>query len=135
MKTISSSYIGELRISSTHIKSGSKIETDAPLDNNGKGTRFSPTDLLAAGYLTCMITIIGIYCEQNGLAFDKCEGEIEKIMIDSPRRVGALNIVLDLSSNNWSDKEKRRVENAGKNCPVAKSVSPEIEVNIKFLYS
>lgn len=135
MKTISSSYIGDLRISSTHIKSGTQIETDAPVDNNGKGTRFSPTDLLAAAYLNCMITIVGIYCDQNGLAFDTCEGEVEKIMIDNPRRVGGLNIVLDLSSNNWDDKEKRRVQNAAQNCPVVKSVSPEIKVNIEFKYS
>ncbi|HLW29925.1 MAG TPA: OsmC family protein [Brumimicrobium sp.] len=135
MKTISSTYIGDLRISSTHIKSGSILETDAPLDNNGKGTRFSPTDLLATAYLNCMITLIGIYCDQNGVTFEQCEGQVEKIMIDSPRRVGGLNIILDLRSNTWNDKEKRRVENAAKTCPVAKSVSPEIKVNIQFLYS
>ncbi|HLV42936.1 MAG TPA: OsmC family protein [Brumimicrobium sp.] len=135
MKTISSTYLGDLRISSTHLKSGSIIETDAPVDNNGKGTRFSPTDMLAGGYLNCMITIIGIYCDQNGLTFEKCEGTVEKIMIDNPRRVGGLNIVLDLSGSNWDDKEKRRVQNAAKNCPVAKSVSPEIEVNVEFIYS
>jgi len=135
MKTISSSYVGDLRVSSIHLQSKSKIETDAPIDNNGKGTRFSPTDLLATAYLNCMITIIGIYCDQNGITFDKCEGEVLKIMYSNPRRVGGLDIVLDLSSNNWSDTEKRRIENAAKNCPVAKSVSPEIEINIEFKYS
>lgn len=135
MKTISSSYIGDLRISSTHFKSRSTLESDAPLDNNGKGTRFSPTDLLATAYLNCMITIIGIYCQQNGLTFDQCEGEVEKIMIDSPRRIGGLNIFLDLTSNTWNAKERRRIENAAKNCPVAKSVDPAIEVNIQFKYS
>lgn len=134
MKKISSSYLGDLRISTLHQKSGTKIETDAPVDNNGKGTRFSPTDLLAAGYLNCMITIIGIYCDQNGLNFAGCEGEVEKVMTDSPRRVGGLNIVLDLTSNDWNDKERRRIENAAKNCPVAKSVSPEIKINIEFNY-
>jgi uncharacterized OsmC-like protein len=135
MKTISSSYIGDLRISSVYDKSGRTLETDAPVDNNGKGTRFSPTDLLATAYLNCMITIIGIYCEQNGMDFDKCEGDVEKIMIDGPRRIGGLNIVLALNGSNWSDKQKRRVENAAKNCPVAKSVSPEIEINIAFKHS
>ncbi|RYM33050.1 OsmC family peroxiredoxin [Brumimicrobium glaciale] len=134
MKKISASYLGDLRISTLHQKSGTKIETDAPVDNNGKGTRFSPTDLLAAGYLNCMITIIGIYCDQNGLTFAGCEGEVEKIMIDNPRRVGGLNIVLNLTGNDWNVKEKRRVENAAKNCPVAKSVSPEIKINIEFNY-
>lgn len=134
MKKISSSYLGDLRISTLHQKSGTIIETDAPVDNNGKGTRFSPTDLLAAGYLNCMITIIGIYCDKNGLAFVGCEGEIEKIMIDSPRRIGGLNIVLDLTKNDWNEKERRRIQNAAKNCPVANSVSPEIKINIEFNY-
>ena len=134
MKKISSSYLGDLRISTIHQNSGTKIETDAPVDNNGKGTRFSPTDLLTAGYLNCMITIIGIYCDQNGLSFAGCEGEIEKIMAENPRRIGGLNIVLDLANNDWEDKEKRRIENAAKNCPVAKSVSSEIEINIQFKY-
>lgn len=134
MKKLSSSYLGDLRISSTHVSSGTKIETDAPVDNNGKGTRFSPTDLLATAYLNCMITIIGIYCDQNGLNFAGCEGEVEKIMTDKPRRVGGLNLFLDLSSNEWDTKERRRIENAAKNCPVAMSISPEIEINIEFIY-
>ena len=134
MKKISSSYLGNLRISSLHEMSGSKIETDAPVDNNGKGTRFSPTDLLATAYLNCMITIIGIYCDQNKIHFDGCEGEVEKIMTDNPRRISGLNFVLDLSMNNWNDQEKRRIENAAKNCPVAKSVSSEIKINIEFKY-
>lgn len=116
------------------MKSGTEIETDAPTDNNGKGTRFSPTDLLATAYLNCMITIIGIYCDKNGLSFDKCEGDVEKIMANSPRRIGGLNISLDLSSNDWNEKERRRIENAAKRCPVAMSVSPEIEINIEFKY-
>lgn len=134
MKKLSSSYLGDLRISSLHVNSGTKIETDAPVDNNGKGTRFSPTDLLATAYLNCMITIIGIYCDQNGLKFVGCEGDVEKIMVDKPRRVGGLNLFLDLSSNDWNTKERRRIENAAKHCPVAMSVSPEIEINIEFKY-
>lgn len=134
MKKISSSYLGDLRISTLHQKSGTIIETDAPVDNNGKGTRFSPTDLLAAGYLNCMITIIGIYCDQNEMSFVDCKGEVEKIMFDKPRRVGGLNIVLDLTSNDWNNKDKKRIETAAKNCPVAKSVSPDMEINIEFKY-
>ncbi|WP_107039249.1 OsmC family protein [Brumimicrobium mesophilum] len=134
MKKLSSSYLGDLRISSLHVNSGTKIETDAPVDNNGKGTRFSPTDLLATAYLNCMITIIGIYCDQNGISFAGCEGDVEKIMTDKPRRIGGLNIFLDLSSNKWSEKERRRIENAAKACPVAMSVSKDIIININFKY-
>ncbi|RFC54657.1 OsmC family protein [Brumimicrobium aurantiacum] len=134
MKKISSSYLGNLRISSLHEKSGTIIETDAPVDNNGKGTRFSPTDLVATAYLNCMITIIGIYCDKNEIEFQDCKGDVEKIMTDNPRRISGLNFVLDLSMNNWNDQEKRRIENAAKNCPVAKSVSSEIKINIEFKY-
>ncbi|HTO38653.1 MAG TPA: OsmC family protein [Brumimicrobium sp.] len=134
MATAKSSYLGELRVSSTHINSGTVIETDAPVDNHGKGTRFSPTDLLATAYLDCMITIMGIYCDNHNLEFKHCEGEVEKIMASSPRRVSQLNIVIDLSGNNWTEDEKKRVEAAGRACPVAKSVSPDLIANITFKY-
>lgn len=134
MKTASSSYVGNLRISSTHNKSGTVIETDAPVDNHGKGTRFSPTDLLSTAYMNCMITIMGIYCDNHDLKFEHCEGEVEKIMLSNPRRVGGLNITLDLSNNGWSEQEKRKVEAAGRACPVAQSVHPDMEVNIEFKY-
>ena len=134
MTKIKSSYLGDLRISSEHIDSGDLLKTDAPKDNNGKGTHFSPTDLLATAYLNCVITIIGIYCNQHGIEFDGCEGEVEKIMTDSPRRVGTLNLKIDLSRNEWDDSIRKRVESAGRNCPVAKSVHPEININLEFNY-
>jgi uncharacterized OsmC-like protein len=134
MTKIKSSYLGELRIESEHIHSGDKLRTDAPLDNNGKGTHFSPTDLLATAYLNCIITIIGIYCEENNIEFEGCFGEVEKIMTDSPRRVGQLNIKLDLTGHDWDSKTKKRVETAGRNCPVAKSVSSSIKIDIDFVY-
>lgn len=134
MKTTSSSYIGKLRISSVHTASGSVIETDAPTDNHGRGTRFSPTDLVATAYLNCMITLIGIFCDNHGLEFNKCEGEVEKIMGNQPRRIIALYFNIDLSSNDWNDKEKKQIENAAKACPVAKSVHPDIEIKINYNY-
>ena len=134
MKTTSSSYLGNLRISSTHNKSGTVIETDAPVDNQGKGTRFSPTDLVATAYLNCMITLIGIYCDNHDLEFKKCEGDVEKVMGNSPRRIVELNFVLDLSGNNWNEAERKRVENAARTCPVSKSVHPDIKIDIDFRY-
>lgn len=134
MKTAGSTYLGELRISSKHNKSGTVIETDAPVDNQGKGTRFSPTDLLSTAYLNCMITLMGIYCDNHGLKFEKCEGDVEKIMYSSPRRIGELNFVLDLSGNNWNETEKKHIENAARTCPVSKSVHPDIKINIEFKY-
>jgi uncharacterized OsmC-like protein len=134
MTKISSSYSGDLRILSEHIQSGEKIKTDAPLDNNGKGAFFSPTDLLATAYLNCMITIIGIYCDQHNLALNRCIGEVEKIMISNPRRIGELKILLDLTGHNWNTATRKRIETAAKNCPVAKSVSPEINIDLNFIY-
>lgn len=134
MTKIKSSYIGNLRITSTHVDSEDQLTTDAPKDNNGEGLRFSPTDLLATAYINCMITIIGIYCDQHAISFSGCEGEVEKMMTDGPRRIQQLKIKLDLRKNNWSQKEKQRIEKAAINCPVAKSVSPDIDVQIEFNY-
>lgn len=134
MKTVSSSYVGNLRISSVHTQSGTVIETDAPVDNHGKGTRFSPTDLMATAYLNCMITIIGIFCDNHKLKFERCKGSVEKIMASNPRRIGQLNITLDLSGNDWNENEKKRIEAAAKACPVAQSAHPDMIINIEFNY-
>lgn len=134
MTKISVKYIGNLRNECTHLQSGEKIYTDAPIDNNGKGEQFSPTDLLANAYLTCMLTIIGIYCEQHNIGLNQASGNVLKVMASNPRRVSQLNITIDLSGNNWDVKQKQKIETAAKNCPVAKSVSSEIAVNIHFIY-
>lgn len=134
MKTTSSSYLGDLRISSTHNKSGTIIETDAPVDNHGKGTRFSPTDLVATAYLNCMLTLIGIYCDNHNLEFKKGKGDVEKVMGNSPRRIVELNFNMNLSGNDWSEQEKKRIENAAKACPVSNSVHPDIKIDIEFKY-
>lgn len=135
MTKINASYLGSLRTKSTHIQSGNEIITDAPLDNNGKGEAFSPTDLLATAYVNCMITIIGIYCDQRDIVFNKCTAEVEKHMTDTPRRIGQLDINLYFKENNWDDKQKKRIESAAINCPVAKSVSNDIKININFIYN
>lgn len=134
MTKISVKYIGDLRNESTHLPSGEKIYTDAPIDNNGKGELFSPTDLLANAYLTCMLTIIGIYCNEHGVELLQASGEVEKIMASNPRRIGKLNISIDLSGNNWNEKQKTKIEAAAKACPVAKSVSSDIIITIQFNY-
>jgi uncharacterized OsmC-like protein len=134
MTKIAVKYIGDLRNECTHLQSGEKIYTDAPIDNNGKGEQFSPTDLVANAYLTCMLTIIGIYCEQNKITLNHASGEVEKIMTSNPRRIGELRLTLNLTGNSWDEKQRKKIETAAKNCPVAKSVSPEIITNIEFKY-
>lgn len=132
MATARIEYLGELQTRCTHLKSGVEWVTDAPIDNNGKGSSFSPTDMLATAYVSCMITIIGIYCEKNGLQFQHGVGEVNKIMASDPRRVACLEIALDLRNNGWTADEQRRVRQAAENCPVAKSVSEAM--GIEFTY-
>ncbi len=134
MTKITSKYLDDLRVASTHIPSGDELHTDAPKDNNGKGRCFSPTDLLATAYINCMVTIIGIYCQKNQITFHGCDGQIEKEMGNAPRKIKQLKVQLDLSQNSWSSDEKQRIERAARNCPVALSIAPSIDVKIFFNY-
>lgn len=134
MSTAKVEYLGNLRTKCTHLQSGTEIITDAPVDNNGKGEAFSPTDLVATSYASCMMTIIGIYCDQHGLTFKQATADVTKVMTDSPRRIGEIVIELDLSGNGWSTEEQEKVMRAAKACPVARSVHEEITIvfDIKF---
>ncbi len=132
MKTI---YKGNLRTEITHEQSGTKIITDAPLDNHGKGESFSPTDLFASSLGSCMLTIMGISAQNYGFNIDGTTIETEKIMGTEPRRVVEIKIVITFpSDNNYTDKEKKIIEMAAKSCPVANSLHPEIKKNIIFKY-
>ncbi len=128
MSTARVEYLGDLRTKCTHLKSGTEILTDAPIDNNGKGEAFSPTDLVATSYASCMITIIGIYCNQHGLFFKNAVAEVTKTMGTAPRRITEIIIELNLSGNNWTEEEQEKVLRAAKACPVAKSVHEEITI-------
>ncbi len=134
MATSRIEYLGDLRTKSTHLKSGSEIISDAPVDNNGKGASFSPTDMVATAYVSCMLTIVGIFCNKNGLSFKNGVGEVTKHMVSDPRRIGSLEIFLDFSGNDWNESEQRQVRNAAENCPVAKTVSEEVEVTITYQF-
>ena len=135
MTKINVSYLGSLRTKSTHVQSGNELITDAPLDNNGKGEAFSPTDVLATAYANCMITIIGIYCQKRDIEFKNCTAEVEKHMTDNPRRIGQLDIKITIKESNWDEKLKKKIEAAALACPVAKSVSSDLKVNINFIYN
>jgi putative redox protein len=127
-------YLGGLRTEATHIASGNKIITDAPVDNFGKGEAFSPTDLLATSYASCMLTIIGIYCQNHGLSFEKGNAEVTKIMSsEPPRRVQKIVLTVDLRGNSWDETEQKKVVAAGKACPVAKTLGDNVEVELEIL--
>jgi len=127
-------YNGNLRTTLTHLKSGSNFETDAPVDNNGKGERFSPTDLLATSLGTCMITVMGIKARTMGFDLDDIKIDVLKIMKADPRRVGGINLTFYIPEKLVSIDEKTKaiLKNTGETCPVIKSIHPDIEVNIDW---
>jgi len=132
MVKIKSEYKGKLRVEATHQPSGKILVTDAPVDNHGKGESFSPTDLVATGLGSCMATIIGIVADRSKIEIKDMKFSVEKLMSeDSPRRIARLN--LEFKINASADGEQRKLlENAALNCPVAKSIHPDIEVNAVF---
>lgn len=127
-------YKGGLRTEATHLQSGEKIITDAPVDNQGKGQAFSPTDLLATSLGSCMLTIMGIAARERGIDIDGISCSITKIMGIDPRRVTELHVSFDLKGRDFSDKEKAVLEHAAKTCPVFYSLHPEIRKEITFQY-
>ena len=126
-------YEGNLRTKAIHLSSGSEIITDAPLDNNGKGEKFSPTDLVATALGSCMLTIMGIAAESQRLDISNTRVKVEKVMGQEPRKIAQVNIEIYFS-NPMSDKHKLILERAAYYCPVAKTLDGNIEENIKFIY-
>lgn len=133
MATARIEYLGKLRTKCTHLSSGTEIITDAPIDNKGKGQSFSPTDLVASAAVSCMFTIIGIYCQERDIPFKSAFATIQKNMESSPRRIGSLDISINLQGNDWSEDQQERIIAAAKACPVMKSIHPSIEVNYNFI--
>ncbi len=125
-------YKGGLRTEAVHLRSGKVIVTDAPTDNKGRGEAFSPTDLLATSLGCCALTIMGIKAAEHGLDIDGTRVRITKIMESNPRRVGEIVAEFDLPKNNFSDKDKRLLENSARACPVAQSLSPQLKQTMIF---
>ena len=125
-------YLGNLRTSCTHLASGNTIITDAPVDNHGKGEAFSPTDLVATSLASCMITIMGIYCQEHRIVFNSCEASILKVMASSPRRIEKVLVEMDLNGNDWDQKTHNKVIAAGKTCPVARTLEGNVELEFIF---
>lgn len=134
MATSKITYTGDLRTTSIHLKSGSEIITDAPIDNQGKGEAFSPTDLLATSLGNCMLTIVGIAAKNHGFNIDGTTAEITKVMAENPRRVSEIHVSLQFPANNYTEKDKAIIERSAKTCPVAYSLHPDIKQEITFSY-
>lgn len=127
-------YNGDLRTTCTHLKSGSNFETDAPTDNNGKGERFSPTDLMATSLGTCMLTVMGIKARTMGFDLNDVKVDVLKIMKADPRRVGGIELTFHIPEalQSIDQKTKDIMRHTGETCPVAKSIHPDIEVKIEW---
>jgi len=127
-------YNGELRTKCTHLRSGNSFETDAPVDNNGKGERFSPTDLMSTSLATCMITVMGIKARTMGFDLTGVNIEVLKIMKADPRRVGAIELTFHIPENlkDLDEKTKSILKNTGITCPVQLSIHPDIDVKIDW---
>ena len=135
MVEINAVYVGNLRCSATHGPSGSKIETDAPVDNCGKGERFSPTDLAASSLGLCMMTIMGIYAEKNGVDLGRTTARVLKEMTaEPPRRIAKLTVEIAVPLS--ADHPRREaIERAAMSCPVFLSLHPEIEKDVHFSWN
>lgn len=126
-------YKGTLRCEATHLQSGSVIETDAPTDNRGKGERFSPTDLLCVSLATCIATTMGIKADDMKIDLTDTTVEVTKHMLPDPRRVAKIEVKLKMPSTlQLDEKDKTILERVGNNCPVTKSLHPDMQVNIEY---
>lgn len=135
MSTITATYLGGLRVECTHEASGTRIITDAPVDNEGKGEAFSPTDLCATAVAACAMTIMGIYGKNHNVNVDGTRIEVTKTMSSNPRRIGQVLVVFHMPDNNYTDKEKLMLERAAHTCPVHLSLHPEVEQKFEFKWA
>ncbi|MFQ3214779.1 MAG: putative redox protein [Marivirga sp.] len=131
MATAKISYVQGLRTEAIHLESKAAIITAAPKDNNGDGSLFSPTDLAATSLASCMLTVMGIYANNNGMSLGDINCEMTKVMADTPRRIA--KIVLNIQwKTTLNEKQINTLKKIGLNCPVAKSLHPDIIQEVNF---
>ena len=131
MATSKVTYLGDLRTSSIHLQSGSEIISDAPIDNNGKGEAFSPTDTVANGLASCMFTVMGIKARDLGVDFSGSSAEVTKVMAAEPRRISEIHITFNMNLS--ADKKTKTIlERTALTCPVHFSLHPDIKREIVF---
>jgi uncharacterized OsmC-like protein len=129
-------YEGNLRTVATHLQSGTVIETDAPTDNQGKGERFSPTDIVATALGSCMLTIMGIKARDMNVDIEGTKIDITKIMVANPRRIGEIKVVINFPDALQTDEKQRAIlERAAMTCPVFESLHPDMKKDVEFKWS
>ena len=126
-------YSGNLRTESQHLQSGETITTDAPIDNEGTGQAFSPTDLAATSLANCMMTVMGIVANRHNIDIEGARANVEKFMGVNPRRIVEIKIEFHFPIS-YDTAAKTLLEKAALNCPVARSLSESISQNVHFNY-
>ena len=124
-------YLGDLRTSAIHIASGKNIISDAPIDNQGKGEAFSPTDTVATALASCLLTIMGIKARDLNIDITKTSAEVTKVMASNPRRISEIQITVNFTKS-YDQRIKKILEKAALTCPVSNSLHPDLKQNILF---
>lgn len=134
MVSMTGEYQGNLQTEVTHLRSTNRIITDAPPDNNGKGEAFSPTDLTCASLSSCMMTLMGMLAEREGIDLTGLKSDIVKIMAANPRRIAEIHITFHHHNLNATPAQKEKLKHAARTCPVALSLSESIKQEITFKF-
>lgn len=132
MVSMTGVYLGELRTEATHLRSGNKIITDAPPDNNGKGEAFSPTDLTCASLNSCMMTLMGMLAQREQIDMKGMRSEIVKIMGANPRKIAEVQITFFHENLQATDVQKEKLKRAALTCPVALSLGDDVKQTVTF---
>ena len=132
METAKTKYLGDLRTEIIHLRSGSAITTDAPVDNKGRGENFSPTDMVASALGSCIFTIMGISAREHSFSIDGSKCTITKIMAENPRRVNEVIVEFDFPNRVYSEKEKDIIWHSARTCPVLLSLHPDLIKTIRM---
>ncbi len=130
--SITGSYIGGLKVNIKHGPSGTELRTAAPVDNQGDGSSFSPTDLIAGALASCMLTIMAISAAREGIALEGVSFSLEKHMQSSPRRIGAVPVRFQMPAGLTGD-QRKKLERAAYTCPVYRSLLPEVDKKVTFV--
>lgn len=130
--TASIIYQGDLRCKATHLQSGIVVETDAPTDNRGKGEKFSPTDILCVSLATCIITTMALKARDMNIELKDTKIDVTKHMLKDPRRVAQIDVTIHFPQLQLDAKDKLILERTGNNCPVTKSLHPDLKTNIEY---
>ncbi len=132
MVSMTGVYLGGLRTEATHLRSGNKIITDAPPDNNGKGEAFSPTDLTCASLNSCMMTLMGMLAQREEIDMTGMRSEIVKIMAANPRKIAEIQITFSHQNLKATDAQKEKLKRAALTCPVALSLGEDVKQTVTF---